>query len=813
MKKFFLLLSLVAGNCFAQGSYPISPVPFTNAEVPAESFWGQRLEASRSVTIPLAFSMCEETGRYTNFELAAKQLKGQGSDTVVVRGYPFDDTDVYKTIEGCSYLMKTFPNLRISVKRKGQPCMVYAKDYIDSVLTIIASAQEPDGYLYTARTMNPNRPHEWAGLNRWENEENLSHELYNLGHMIEAAIAHYQATNKETFLKIARDYADCVCRAIGPDKGQIERVPGHQIAEMALAKLAEVTGEKRYLREAKYFLDKRGNSTRHDEYSQCHLPVVKQDEAVGHAVRAAYMYSGMVDVAAMTHDDSYSEAVDEIWENMVSKKMYITGGIGSTKNGEAFGAEYELPNMSAYCETCASIANVYLNHRLFLLHGDSKYYDVLERVLYNGVLPGVSMDGGKFFYPNPLESVGQHQRQPWFGCACCPSNICRFIPSVPGYIYAIRSGDVYVNLYMANDTEFKVEGRDVEIEQQTDYPNSGYIKMYMRKVRTGMTLKLRLPGWLRNKPVPSDLYDYNDGKRLGYMIKINDKIISVAPDEKGYLNLYRDWHVDDKIEIEFDMEARTVKANPRVTADIGRVCVERGPIVYCAEFADNLNYDVRNIILNQKPKFTLSNKNIYGDFNVPQLSTDAQVLLFNTRGELQSRAVQLNLVPYYAWNHRGQGSMVVWLPQELRSTLPAMPPTLASRSAINASFKSNNINSINDRLVPKDENDENLPHYQFGSKGGMQYIEYTLPKATQIQESTVYWFEDTADRCLTPKSWRILYKAYDGSWKPVTGANHYTCYKGIANNVQFNAVITPAVRIEIFQKDNAVSGLFEWDIK
>ena len=429
MKKLIisaLLLGIIGGGIYAREKvishgYPITPVPFTSVKL-TDSFWGQRLQASREVTIPLAFSKCEETGRYKNFEMAAHP-----SDSNKVTGYSFDDTDVYKTIEGASYLLQTYPDKRL-------------KKYIDSVLVIVAGAQEPDGYLYTSRTMNPAHPHQWAGSRRWEKVEELSHEFYNLGHMIEGAIAHYQATGQRNFLDIAIRYADCVCREIGEGPGKLVRVPGHQIAEMALAKLYLVTGEQRYLDMAKFFLDKRGYTSRRDAYSQAHKPVVEQDEAVGHAVRAAYMYAGMADVAALTGDTAYVHAIDRIWENIVSKKLYITGGIGATSNGEAFGKNYELPNMSAYCETCAAIGNVYVNYRLFLLHGDAKYYDVLERTLYNGLISGVSLDGGKFFYPNPLESMGQHQRQPWFGCACCPSNICRFIPSVPGYICCERQG-------------------------------------------------------------------------------------------------------------------------------------------------------------------------------------------------------------------------------------------------------------------------------------------------------------------------------------------------------------------------------------
>ena len=458
----------------SSAGYPISPVPFTSVKV-TDSFWGQRLKASREVTIPLAFSKCEETGRYRNFQMAAHP-----SPDNKVTGYSFDDTDVYKTIEGASYLLQTYPDEKL-------------KRYIDSVLVIVAAAQEPDGYLYTARTMNPDHPHEWAGSERWEKVEELSHEFYNLGHMIEGAIAHYQATGQRNFLDIAIRYADCVCREIGPNEGQLVRVPGHQIAEMALAKLYVVTGDRKYLDEAKFFLDMRGRTERRDEYSQAHKPVVEQDEAVGHAVRAAYMYSGMADVAALTGDTAYVAAIERIWDNVVGKKLYITGGIGATNNGEAFGANYELPNMSAYCETCAAIGNVYWNYRLFLMNGESKYYDVLERTLYNGVLSGISLDGGSFFYPNPLESMGQHQRSPWFGCACCPSNACRFIPSVPGYIYAVKGDSLYVNLFIADEAEVEVGGTRVGLRQTTSYPWQGDITLDVTKP-LGREAFLRLIG-------------------------------------------------------------------------------------------------------------------------------------------------------------------------------------------------------------------------------------------------------------------------------------------------------------------------------
>jgi DUF1680 family protein len=637
-----------AQNESSNHGYPIDPVPFTSVKV-TDGFWGDRLKASREVTIPLAFSKCEESGRYDNFVKAANPC-----DTFQVKGFSFDDTDVYKTIEGASYLLQTYPDARL-------------KQYIDSVLVIVAAAQEPDGYLYTARTMNPAHPHEWAGRERWESVEILSHEFYNLGHMVEGAVAHYQATGQRNFLDIAIRYADCVCRAIGPNEGQLVRVPGHQIAEMALAKLYLVTGDHKYLDEAKFFLDQRGRTSRRDAYSQAHKPVTEQSEAVGHAVRASYMYAGMADVAALTGDTAYIHAIDRIWDNMVGKKYYITGGIGATANGEAFGANYDLPNATAYCETCAAIGNVYVNHRLFLLHGDSKYYDVVERTLYNGLLSGVSLDGGSFFYPNPLASDGGYERKPWFGCACCPSNICRFIPSLPGYVYAVKNSDVYVNLFLGNQASLKVNGRDVELSQTTDYPWNGDIALEVKKNRAGrFALKIRIPGWVRNQPVPSDLYRYSDALQPHYSVSVNGQSAEGSL-ESGYFTIERTWKRGDRVSIHFDMEARSVVAHEAVKADRGRVAVERGPIVYCAEGVDN-DFDLRTAVVVQSPKFveTAAPDLLHG---IIRLQTDAQTVTRGSDGRLTLTDVKLNLIPYYAWCHRGAGTMRVWLPQDLGESM------------------------------------------------------------------------------------------------------------------------------------------------
>ncbi len=805
MKRLISLIAILLplSATMAQ-NYPISPVPFTDVNIAQGTFWGQRLEASREVTIPLAFSMCEKEGRYRNFEIAAKQLRGEDTSGVKVKGYSFDDTDVYKTIEGASYLLQTYPDKALEA-------------YIDSVLAIVASAQEPDGYLYTARTMNPAHPHEWAGHKRWEKVEDLSHEFYDLGHMVEGAIAHYQATGKRTFLDIAIKYADCVCREIGPGEGQQVRVPGHQIAEMALAKLYVVTGDKKYLDQAKFFLDMRGKTERRDEYSQAHKPVVEQDEAVGHAVRAAYMYSGMADVAALTGDSDYIRAIDRIWDNITQKKLYITGGIGATSSGEAFGKNYELPNMSAYCETCAAIGNVYVNYRLFLLHGEAKYYDVLERSLYNGVLSGVSLDGGAFFYPNPLESMGQHQRQAWFGCACCPSNICRFIPSVPGYFYQTHDRDLYVNLFGGNTAEITLAGKPVTLTQTTQYPWDGDIAITIDGNKAGeFRMRIRIPGWARGEATPGGLYQFSDNKLTTYSVKVNGEEAS-SDLQDGYFSISRKWKKGDRVDVHFDMTPRTITALEDVEADRGRVAVQRGPLVYCAEFPDN-DFDIGGMLLNQKPQFATVETTLLTEkgqsYALTSLATDAQLLNFDEQGALTAQPQRLTLIPYYAWNHRGPGRMMVWLPQQLRATSPALPPSLASTSTVSASTRTPALSALNDRLVPKGADDRSVPYYHWWPKQGTtEWLQYDLPEVSTLASSTVYWYDDGPwGGCRVPKAWRILWRDADGQWQPVETSEEYGTRRSGPNTVHFKPVDTGAVRLEVELPDDNSAGIFEWEI-
>ena len=824
MKRLFLIILIIAIILPASaqkkdqsGGYPITPVPFTSVKVESNSFWGQRLEASREVTIPLAFSKCESEGRYTNFSNAAEHMKDPSKVFKVNGvGYSFDDTDPYKTIEGASYILQTYPDKKLKL-------------YIDSVLNVIASAQEPDGYLYTARTQNPGDPHHWAGDTRWSKVEDLSHEFYNLGHMVEGAVAHYQATGSRKFLDIAIRYADCVIREVGDKPGQACVVPGHQIAEMALCRLYLVTGDRKYLDQAKFFLDYRGKTTIKTEYSQSHMPVVEQDEAVGHAVRATYMYAGMADVAALTGDSAYINAIDAIWDNIVNKKLYITGGIGATASGEAFGPNYYLPNMSAYCETCAAIGNVYVNHRLFLLHGESKYYDVLERSLYNGLICGVSLDGGKFFYPNPLESMGQHQRQAWFGCACCPSNISRFVPSLPGYVYAVKDRSVYVNLFLSNTSNLNVAGKKVALTQTTGYPYCGDINIKVDRNSCGQfDLKIRIPGWLKSRPLPGELYSYSDNKRLGYSIKVNGVEAEGTVTEDGYFTIPRKWKKGDEVSIHFDMEPRTVRASEKVEADRGMVSIERGPIVYCAEWSDN-KFDIKSVIINQNPEFALEQRGLdafipeaskaklstYKTQQITTLTTDAQTLAFDKQGKLTTQEVKLTLIPYYAWCHRGNGDMKVWIPQDLKATNPAAPATLASQSKINSSMRIPALQSIADRLVPKDGNDRSMPYTHWWPKNGStEWISYTFPEEADVQSCTVYWFDDQPwGGCRIPDSWKIYYKDANGEWQPVENADGYPVAKGEPCTVNFKPVKTTALKLEVTMNRRLSAGVFEWIVK
>ena len=490
MKKLAVAFLFYGGLAHGQvKDYPIQPVAFTQVKL-NDSFWSPRIEINRTVTIPASFARCENTGRVKNFEMAAAR-----SGKFCTK-YPFDDTDIYKTIEGASYSMAVHPDPKL-------------KAYVDSLITIVGKAQEPDGYLYTARTIDPLHPQPWAGPERWVKENELSHELYNSGHMFEAANAHYLATGERNFLDIALKNADLLVKTFGPGKRHV--APGHEIVEMGLVRLYRIIGKKEYLNLAKFFIDERGkrqyDKTSPDEwkngmYWQDDMPVVDQQAPEGHAVRAMYLYSGVADVAALTGDKKYIAAIDRIWNDMVSKKIYVQGGIGAVGDGERFGADYELPNTTAYNETCAAIGDVFWNQRMFLLHGDSKYIDVLEKVLYNGLISGVGLDGKSFFYTNAMQVTDgvkhpdlEPARSGWFECSCCPTNMVRFLPSLPGYIYAKKDNNLYVNLFIAGSADIDLNNRNVKITQVNNYPWSGALSIkVMPESPSRFSMLIRIPG-------------------------------------------------------------------------------------------------------------------------------------------------------------------------------------------------------------------------------------------------------------------------------------------------------------------------------
>ena len=625
--------------------YPIQPISFNRVTVD-DSFWSPRLETNRTVTIPVDFQRCEETERILNFDRAA------GVDAGDHAGIFFNDSDVFKVIEGAAYSLQTHADPALDA-------------YLDALIARIGAAQEPDGYLYTARTIRERQGHtdrlqaDREGLTRWSNLR-VNHELYNVGHMYEAAVAHYEATGKRTFLDIALKNADLVCQVFGPDARH--DVPGHQEIEIGLVRLYRVTGDERYLRQAKFFLDERGQAEDRDLYAnfenpgymQDHLPVVEQDEAVGHAVRAVYMYAGMADVAALTGDAAYIAALDRLWDNVVGRKLYLTGGIGARHHGEAFGDDYELPNATAYAETCAALANVLWNQRMFLLHGHGKYIDVLERTLYNGFLSGISQGGDEFFYANPLASDGEWffnygtaaTRSPWFSCSCCPTNVVRLLGSLGSYVYAQRNGDLYVNLFVGGGTTVNINGVDVGVTQWTHYPWDGNVTIQLDPAEeTEFTLRVRVPGWALGRPVPSDLYRYMDARADVVALLVNGDLLDVEVVD-GYAAVTRTWKHGDSVTLALATPVRRVVSHAAVAENSGRVALERGPLVFCVEGVDH-GGSVADVTLPADAAITPV--------------WDGDLVGGVLKLTWQDGDVQRTAIPYYAWSHRGVGDMAVWL--------------------------------------------------------------------------------------------------------------------------------------------------------
>ncbi len=597
----------------------LTAVPFTDVKF-TDKFWLPRMEVNRTVTLPQCFHQCEITNRIRNFEIAGGLAEGKFD------GIFFNDSDVYKVVEGAAYTLSMYPDPKLD-------------EYLDNLISKFASAQQKDGYLNTYFTLvEPDK--------RWTNLP-VMHELYCAGHLFEAAVAHYRATGKRNLLDIAIRFADYIDSVFGEDK--LIGVSGHEEIELALVKLYEVTDEKRYLNLAKFFIDKKGYSG--NEYNQDNIPVREQSEIVGHAVRAMYLYAGVADIAKYTGDPELIATMDRIWQDVTERKMYITGGIGPSAHNEGFTVPYDLPNETAYAETCASIGMALWNHRLLLLHGQSKYADILEKVLYNGSISGVSLDGANFFYVNPLASRGNHHRQPWFGCACCPTNIVRFIPQISGYVYATSQDGIWVNLYAGNKASIKLNGKTIEIIQETDYPWSGNVKITVNSSSiSNFEINLRIPGWCDNAKA-----------------SVNGQVLSVNSADNGYLKIKREWQKGDTVELEMPMPIKRIMANPKVNADVGRVVIQRGPIIYCLEEVDN-DGSVMDIALPRHAKLEDSFEpdllggiiTIKGEA-LRRKKVDWNGILYQPVPYDEN--IHIKAIPYYAWDNRKAGEMIVWLPE------------------------------------------------------------------------------------------------------------------------------------------------------
>ncbi len=624
---FVLVMGVVCSAGEVQGQYQkLSPIPFTEVHID-DKFWAPRLETVREKTLPHNLEFCERTGRLSNFAKAGSLMEGE------FRGIYFNDSDVYKVLEGAAYSLASHPDKKLDKR-------------VHEIIAWISAAQQDNGYLNSYYTLvEPDK--------KWTNLKD-KHELYCAGHLFEAAVAHYTATGKRTLLDVACKFADHIDSIFGP--GKRHGVPGHEEIELALVKLWRATGEERYLKLAQFFLEERGQATAREifgDYCQDHKPIEEQSEICGHAVRAMYLYTGVADIAAITGDRGYIDAMERIWSDVVFRKMYITGGIGPSASNEGFTVAYDLPNDSAYAETCASIGMILWNHRLNLLHADARFADIVERVLYNGLLSGLSLDGEKFFYVNPLASQGKHHRKPWYNCACCPTNVVRFMPTVGGYVYAHSNDAIHVNLYIAGQTTVRLRDTSVKLTQQTRYPWDGNVEIIVEPtVPATFDICMRIPAWC-------------EGARL----RLNGNAVDKLEMEKGYARVNRKWKGGDTLQLELPMPIERIEAHPNVKANVGRVALQRGPIVYCLEAVDNGGY-VKGLAVPRDAKLTAEHRPaLLGGVTVVKGEAltssveDWEGTLY--RKLSKSRPIRFVAVPYYAWDNREPGEMVVWIPESV----------------------------------------------------------------------------------------------------------------------------------------------------
>ena len=776
-------------------SRTLREVPFTDVLL-TDDFWAPRIETNRVTSLPHNFQQCEETGRFTNFAKAAGLMEGE------FEGIYFNDSDVYKVLEGASYALAAHPD-PVLEKR------------VDEVVAWIAAAQQPNGYLNSYYTLK--EPDQ-----KWTNTAAM-HELYCAGHLFEAAVAHYRATGKRNFLDVAIRLADCIDERFG--EGKVYDTPGHEEIELALVKLFEVTGEERYLKLSEFFLNQRGNSEHRKlfgEYCQDEIPLREQRRITGHAVRAMYLYSGTADVAGYTKDPGFIKTMDAIWDDVTLTQMYITGGIGALAQNEGFGAQYELPNASAYCETCAAIGLTFWAHRMNLMTGDAQYADIVERCLYNGVLSGVSLDGKLFFYVNPLQSNGAHHRQPFFGCACCPSNVVRVIPSIPGYVYAQDIQDnVYVNLFATGKATLTVKGVPVTIEQKTNYPWEDSLRLIVTPERdVEFTLFIR-------KPCRSD------SREVSLATDGNSR--SSLPEEKGYVRYTTTYTAKTPEALEvfelFDVSPCRMESHPRVAADRGRVAIQCGPVVYCLESCYNEGRKVSNVVLPLDPKFTTEYRaDLLGGVNVVRFD--------------DYQGTPWTATPYHVWDHGEPGQMIVWCRQQGKAVVdPSVDPSVLEGwegrlyrkmdpRSLDANLEltdselmeyeasycngTDSIDAVYDAIEPTNSNDQTIPRMTWWNHlGSTEWMCVTFPTAKEVNACDVYWFDDTPIHggCRVPLSWKLQYQNDRGEWTDVSNASAYGVEPDRYNTVTFDTVRTTGLRMEVQLQPEKSSGVLEWKIR
>ncbi len=799
-----------------ESDYTVQPVQFPAVEL-TDSFWAPRQKINHLQSIPYAFDKCETTGRVSNFWLAANIAPKNTKYVPPI----FNDSDIYKGIEAASFDLAINPNPEM-------------EKYLDRLICIIGAAQEEDGYIYTdiSRARDFSQVNPTSVGKRWHNIQ-WSHETYVAGHMYEAASAHYIATGKRNFLNIACKSADLMCKTFGPDSGQVVDVPGHEVIEMGLVKLYRITGEKRYLNLAKFFVEMRGRADKRNslnpnpkamygDYAQDARPLVEEQEAVGHAVRAVYYYAGAADVAAITKDQEIVKAINRIWDNVVGKKIYITGGLGGTPAGEAFAANYVLNNFNGYSETCAQIGGCGWHQRMFLLSPDTKYYDVIEQTIYNGLISGVSLSGDKFFYPNQLATRTGMQRAEWFGCACCPQNLMRFVASIGGYIYAVDKENLYVGLYIANKSKVRINNNPVALEISGNYPWSEDVAITVNpeQKEQSFTLNLRMPGWLNKSPMAEQLYTYTDGKTYQATVKVNGKDVEMKT-ENGFLKINRNWTAGDKIEIHFPLVPRWVTAKEQVKADRGCVALMRGPIVYTFEGCDNNNHIFDSFVNSADPVTVLPyNKDLLG--GIVPLEVKGTLNGFSESAGVSQTPETLRAIPYCVWTNRAVCPMQVWMPNGIQGTDKPSKTTIANQSKITVSFNRGdngqmNIRSICDGEYPDNNEDlESDSNFDFWPHlGTAEWIQYDFKKPVEIQKITLRWFNDSkrSGACKDPKSWKLLIQNQSGEWGEPTSISGYPCNSDKPQSVTFDKITAKAIKLEIQLQPNASAGLYEWDVE